>query len=75
MPADVGAGREPPLGDDEAVVLDLLRRHGERPVIGGGFGHGGVPPGQRYAWIAPHPGMKKPRAEIGAGLNVSVHVH
>ncbi len=68
----MGAGREPPFGDDEAVVLDLLRRHGERPGISGGFGHGGILPRLRHDRIAPHPGMKKPRADIGAGLNFSV---
>jgi hypothetical protein len=69
----VSAGGEPPLGDDEAVVLDLRRRHGEGPRIWGGFGHGGIPSTRRDDAIAPHPGMKKPRADLGAGLNVSVH--
>jgi hypothetical protein len=68
----MGAGREPPFGDDEAVILDLLRRHGERSGISGRFGHGEILPRLRYDRIAHYPGMKKPRAETGARLTYSV---
>jgi hypothetical protein len=41
VPPGVGAGRESPLGDDEALVVDLRRRYGERSGLRSELGHGG----------------------------------